>query len=105
MRISPLAGRVLASNLRQPRDRQRSRTVSFWPDVRDISDVLKCEGFSDAADEGGPHTPTGGVREAPRHEIAGVGVRSSPQAPEIRSVRRAPDPEEEVHAMRVWHGS
>jgi hypothetical protein len=45
MRISPLAGRVLASNLRQPRDRRRSRTVSFWPDVRDISDVRKWHTF------------------------------------------------------------
>ena len=38
------------------------------------SDFVLCEGSCDAAGEGQPHTPTGGVAEAPRHEIAGDGV-------------------------------
>jgi len=61
-------------------------------------DVAYCEGFSDAAGEGEPHTPTGGVGEAPRHEIAGVGYGA-------RRRLLGSHPESEAHAVRVWHGS
>jgi len=38
------------------------------------SDFVQCAGFSDAEMLGCPHAQTVGVREAPRHEIAGGGA-------------------------------
>ena len=85
------------------------RSITVMPGIGGIADTdlrqpelgeedCLCEGFSDAAGEGEPHTPTGGVGEAPRHEIAGVGYGA-------RRRLLGSHPESEAHAVRVWHGS